>query len=58
MVDVFKNRTREDLVTLAKWAEKCERWSDMAQFVNRFVKMGTAELTLEERNLVAVAYKY
>ena len=30
----------------------------MAQFVNRFVKMGTAELTLEERNLVAVAYKY
>ena len=30
----------------------------MVYLVNKFAKMGTAELTMEERNLVAVAYKY
>ncbi len=58
MADIFQNKTREDYVTLAKWAEKCERWSDMVYLVNKFAKIGTTELTLEERNLVAVAYKY
>lgn len=64
-------RSRDELITLAKWAEKCERWdgkcplfpsylmpADCVDWVKQFSRIGQAELTAEERMLVAVAFKY
>jgi len=53
------NDQRKDLVFLARVAESAERYEDMTQFVRALVKhvQNTAELTVEERNLLSVAYK-
>jgi len=47
---------RKDLVTLARVAETAERYDDMCKFMRELVKGGN-ELTVEERNLLSVAYK-
>jgi len=47
---------RADYVFLAKVAEQAERYDDMVHFMNKLVNMG-GELTVEERNLLSVAYK-
>ncbi len=46
----------EDAVYFAKLAEQAERYEDMVMYMGRVVKKET-ELTLEERNLLSVAYK-
>lgn len=46
----------EDLVKQAKLAEQTERYDDMAQFMKEFVT-SKKELTVEQRNLLSVAYK-
>jgi len=48
--------TREELVFMARLAEQAERHDDMVQYMKRVASFG-AELTLEERNLLSVAYK-
>lgn len=53
------NLTREQYVYLAKLAEQAERYEEMVQFMQKLV-LGTTpagELTVEERNLLSVAYK-
>ncbi|KAI3725612.1 hypothetical protein L1987_65403 [Smallanthus sonchifolius] len=53
------NLTREQYVYLAKLAEQAERYEEMVKFMEKLV-VGTtpaAELTVEERNLLSVAYK-
>jgi len=47
---------RKDLVFLARTAETAERYEDMCKFMRELVKT-SAELTVEERNLLSVAYK-
>mmetsp|Transcript_367 Transcript_367/g.768 ORF Transcript_367/g.768 Transcript_367/m.768 type:complete len:251 (-) Transcript_367:67-819(-) len=48
--------TRDENTFMARLAEQCERWDDMVEYMTRIVTMG-AELTLEERNLLSVAFK-
>jgi uncharacterized protein YydD (DUF2326 family) len=48
--------SREDSVTLAKYAEQAERYDDMAAAMKTVTELGV-ELTNEERNLLSVAYK-
>jgi len=52
--------TRKDLVLLARSAETAERYSDMCKFMASLVEWAftnKADLTVEERNLLSVAYK-
>lgn len=50
---------RDELVFLARAAETAERYDDMCQFMRALVKLvsGKSDLTVEERNLLSVAYK-
>ncbi|CAA7400962.1 unnamed protein product [Spirodela intermedia] len=50
---------REELVYLAKLAEKAERYGEMVEFMEKVVAAlpEAEELTVEERNLLSVAYK-
>lgn len=49
--------TKEDLLYLAKLAEQAERYDEMVEFATGFSKKESKELTLEERNILSVAYK-
>ncbi|OAY35756.1 14-3-3-like protein GF14 kappa isoform X2 [Manihot esculenta] len=53
------NLTREQCVYMAKLAEQAERYEEMVQFMEKLVTSSTpgSELTVEERNLLSVAYK-
>lgn len=50
---------RDDLVFMARAAETAERYDDMCQFMRALVKQigGKSDLTVEERNLLSVAFK-
>jgi len=53
---------RKDLVYLARTAETAERYEDMCQFMRELVtwlekQPGRPDLTVEEKNLLSVAYK-
>jgi 14-3-3 protein epsilon len=48
--------TREDNVYMAKLAEQAERYDEMVEAMKRVASMDV-ELTVEERNLLSVAYK-
>ncbi|KAH7853022.1 hypothetical protein Vadar_032252 [Vaccinium darrowii] len=50
--------SREDNVYMAKLAEQAERYEEMVEFMEKVAKTVDAEeLTVEERNLLSVAYK-
>lgn len=49
---------REENVYLAKLAEQAERYEEMIEFMEKVAKtVDVEELTVEERNLLSVAYK-
>jgi len=48
--------TREDSVYMAKLAEQAERYDEMVEAMKKVAKQDV-ELTVEERNLLSVAYK-
>ena len=48
--------SREDCVFLAKLAEQAERYDEMIQYMKQVAALNT-EMTVEERNLLSVAYK-
>ncbi|RKO96029.1 14-3-3 protein, partial [Caulochytrium protostelioides] len=48
--------SREDQVYMAKLAEQAERYDEMVSYMKEVAKLGV-ELTVEERNLLSVAYK-
>nr|VDD44932.1 unnamed protein product [Brassica oleracea] len=49
---------REEFVYLAKLAEQAERYEEMVEFMEKVVEgVDKDELTVEERNLLSVAYK-
>lgn len=48
--------TREDNVFMAKLAEQAERYDEMVVYMKKVAEMDV-ELTVEERNLLSVAYK-
>jgi len=50
--------TREEMVYMAKLAEQAERYEEMVEFMEKVAAAaGAGELTVEERNLLSVAYK-
>ncbi|XP_072977711.1 14-3-3-like protein 16R [Typha angustifolia] len=51
--------TREENVYMAKLAEQAERYEEMVEFMEKVTSSASAaeELTVEERNLLSVAYK-
>jgi hypothetical protein len=48
--------TREDNVYMAKLAEQAERYDEMVEAMKKVAQLNT-ELSVEERNLLSVAYK-
>ncbi|KAF8377346.1 hypothetical protein HHK36_030723 [Tetracentron sinense] len=54
-----ENLTRDQYVYLAKLAEQAERYEEMVNFMEKLVvgSSSVGELTVEERNLLSVAYK-
>jgi len=48
--------SREENVYMAKLAEQAERYDEMVSYMKEVAKLGV-ELTVEERNLLSVAYK-
>jgi len=60
-VDISKFKLtdeRKDLVLLARTAEAAERYEDMCKFMKALVQGNkNSDLTVEERNLLSVAYK-
>jgi len=52
------NDTRDNWVYMAKLAEQAERYDEMVQWMDKVAQSAdTGELTVEERNLLSVAYK-
>ncbi|KAM7529341.1 hypothetical protein LguiB_032751 [Lonicera macranthoides] len=52
------NFTRDQYLYLAKLAEQAERYEEMVRYMDKLVSTSTTtELTVEERNLLSVAYK-
>ena len=49
--------SREELLYLARLAEQCERYDEMVECTSDFAKLGGDELSLEERNILSVAFK-
>lgn len=58
-VDGYGELTRDQLLFLARSAESAERYEDMTKFMNKLVHLTApdADLNVEERNLLSVAYK-
>lgn len=53
-----ESSSREENVYLAKLAEQAERYEEMAEFMEKVIlSCDTQDLTVEERNLISVAYK-
>ncbi|WVZ92826.1 hypothetical protein U9M48_038864, partial [Paspalum notatum var. saurae] len=54
----FINMSREENVYMAKLAEQAERYEEMVEYMEKVAKtVDVEELTVEERNLLSVAYK-
>ena len=53
----LSNYSREELLYLAKLAEQCDRFDEMVDYIVQFSSMGEEELTIDERNILSVAFK-
>lgn len=49
--------TKDDHIYMAKLAEQAERYDDMVNNMKQVAHLSTDDLTVEERNLLSVAYK-
>lgn len=48
---------RDEIIYLARLAEQSERYEEMIEYVKAFVKKTGQDLSVEERNILSVAYK-
>lgn len=48
---------REELIYLARLSEQTERYAEMIEYVKSFVAKTPQDLSVEERNILSVAYK-
>ncbi|KAH7279058.1 hypothetical protein KP509_37G003300 [Ceratopteris richardii] len=53
----MEDPSRDANVYMAKLAEQAERYEEMVDYMEKVVKCSGEELTVEERNLLSVAYK-
>ena len=56
-LDNLSSLTKDELILLSKMAEQSERYEEMIDFVRHFISKVTSELTVEERNILSVAFK-
>jgi 14-3-3 protein epsilon len=56
-LDNLEGFSSEELLYLARLAEQAERYEEMIKFVSAFVKRESRDLSVEERNILSVAYK-
>jgi len=56
-LDKFNATDRSTLVDLARVAENAERYEDMCKWMRAIVENDSSALSVEERNLLSVAYK-
>jgi 14-3-3 protein epsilon len=49
--------TREDFIFMAKLAEQAERYDEMVEYMKKVVYNHAADFTIDERNLLSVAFK-
>ncbi|CAG9334850.1 unnamed protein product [Blepharisma stoltei] len=53
----LKNLDCDTLLYLARVSEQSERYDEMASYINGFARKTNKELSVEERNILSVAYK-
>ena len=53
----LSNYSREELLYLSKLAEYCDRFDEMVDYIVQFSSIGEEELTIDERNILSVAFK-
>lgn len=51
------NLTRDELIYMAKVCEQTERFEDMLDYMKKVLKCDDKDLSVEDRNLLSVAYK-
>ena len=56
-LDNIEGFSSDELLYLARLAEQAERYEEMIKFVSAFVKRESRDLSVEERNILSVAYK-
>jgi 14-3-3 protein epsilon len=49
--------TRDEFIFMAKLAEQAERYDEMVEYIKKVVQNYAADLTVDERNHLSVAYK-
>merc|ERR1711939_239999 len=52
-----RNMSTGDNVYMAKLAEQAERYDEMVEYMKQVAQNASCDLSLEERNLLSVAYK-
>ncbi|KAH9009854.1 14-3-3 domain-containing protein [Lactarius deliciosus] len=58
MSPVNTRTSRAECLALAKLAEQAERWDDVIKQLKSVISYSDARLTMEERNLLSIAYKH
>ena len=56
-LDNLSSLSKDELILLSKMAEQSERYEEMIEFVREFISKVSSELTVEERNILSVAFK-
>jgi 14-3-3 protein epsilon len=56
-LDNLSNLSKDELILLSKMAEQSERYEEMIEFVRHFISKISSEPSVEERNILSVAFK-
>ena len=56
-LDNLSSLSRAELLLLCRMSEQSERYEEMIEFVRAFIAKDHSELSVEERNILSVAYK-
>jgi len=56
-IENFEALERDELIYLARLSEQAERYEEMLGYVKAFVNKSTEDLSVDERNILSVAYK-
>jgi 14-3-3 protein epsilon len=56
-LDHPESLSKDELILLSKMSEQCERYEEMIDFVRHFISKMSGELSVEERNILSVAFK-
>ena len=56
-IDNLDALDRDELIYLSRLAEQSERYEEMVDYVKAYIKKSSSDLSVEERNILSVAYK-